>query len=130
LFKYLDTLCAEFRINNRKSGHIPARMSQARDQPALHGVNGVGVDDWNRRCRVLDGEGCGCCDHYYDIGLQPNHFSRKVLKPFRVAFCIPAFDNEVLPLHVAQFAQTLEQSIIKTLISVGDKPKPPSLACD
>jgi len=46
LFKYLNTFCAEFRINNRKSGHIPARVSQARDQPALHGVNGVGVDDW------------------------------------------------------------------------------------
>src|SRR5882762_8753357 len=93
------------------------------------------MDDRDRRGRVPSGEGGGRRDNNDDVDFQPNHLRRKLLESLGMTLCIPAFNNEVLPLRVSEFPQTLEQRIVKFLISVRDKPDPPDFsrllcACD
>ena len=45
-----------------------------------------------------------------------------------MASCIPALDDEIAVFLVAVFAQALEQGVIKTLMSMGDKSHPPNIA--
>src|SRR6185369_783278 len=74
------------------------------------------------------GEGRGCRDNDDDVDLQPNHLGCKFSKPLCAALRIPTLYNDVLPLNVSEFAETLEQRVIKCLISVCDKRDPPTLA--
>jgi hypothetical protein len=86
------------------------------------------MDDRDRRGRVSDGKSGGRCDNNDRVNLQPNHLRGEILKSLGVTLCIPALDNEVLPLCVPKFTETLEQGIVKLLIPVRDKPDPPDFA--
>src|SRR5262249_23067579 len=57
-----------------------------------------------------------------------NHLRRKLFEALSLASCIPALDDEVAALLIAVFAQALEQGVIKTLMSMGNKSHPPHIA--
>jgi hypothetical protein len=86
------------------------------------------MDDRNRRGCVSDGQGGWRCDNNDRVDFQANHLRSKILKSLGTALRVAAFDNEVLPLRVPEFAKTLEQEIIKFLIPVRDKPNAPDFA--
>jgi hypothetical protein len=86
------------------------------------------MDDRNGSCGSLGGLGCWRCDYYDDVDIQSNHLVRKFLEAIRIALCIPALDDEVPTLLVPEFPEAPEQGLIKSLVSVCDKPYPPNLA--
>src|SRR5437588_9919008 len=124
----LQTFCAELRIEDRSSGNIAAWVSRAGDEPGSHGINSGRVDDRDGRGRVLGGQGRGRCDDYDDVNLQSNHLGCKLLESLHVALCIPALNDEVLPLLVPELPEALEQRVIKYFMSVRDEPDPPNPA--
>src|ERR1051326_199393 len=86
------------------------------------------MDDRNRRRHLHHGLCRRGRYHDDDVGLERDHLPSKLLEPLRAAFCVTALINYVLSLHVAQLAQTLEQRVVKTLVSVCDEAKAPNLA--
>jgi hypothetical protein len=86
------------------------------------------MDDRDRRGRVSNGKSGWRCHDNDCVDFETNHVRSKILKSLGMALGIPAFDNEILSLSVPAFAETLEQVIIKSLISVCDKPDAPDFA--
>jgi hypothetical protein len=76
--------------------------------------------------RVLDGKGCGRRDHDDYVDIESNHLCRKLLEALSLASCIPALNDEVAALLVPVSTQALEQRVIETFVSVGDKSHPPN----
>src|SRR5262245_1210433 len=103
-------------------------MRKAGNQTGVQRINSIRVHDWNGLGRVHDGKRRGCRDHDDYVDIQSNHLGRKLLEALSLASCIPAFNDEVAALLVAVFTQALEQRVIKTFMSVGDKSHPPNFA--
>ena len=103
-------------------------MRKADDQPGIQRIDGVRVDDWDRRCRVLDGKRRGRRDHDDNVDIQSNHLRGKLLEAPSLTSCVPALNDKVAALFVPVFTQALEQGVIKLFVSVGDKSHPPNFA--
>src|SRR5262249_6085410 len=88
----------------------------------------MGMDDRNRRCRVLCGYGCRGWWSGDEISLELNHLPGNLRESLRSTLRISALDNDVLAFHITEFAQTLEQCVVHFLVSVRDKPDEPLLA--
>ena len=84
------------------------------------------MQDRNASCGSLGGLGCWRCDYYDDVDIQSNHLVRKFLEAIRLPLCIAALDDEVPALFVPEFAEPLEQGLIKLFVFVCNKPDPPN----
>lgn len=67
LLEYFQRFRAEFRIEDRKSGKIAARASQAGDKTGAHRINGCWMDDRDGRSRFFGSLGCRSGDDYDDV---------------------------------------------------------------
>src|SRR5262249_60203372 len=83
----------------------------------------------NCSARIHDSKGLGPPDHNDYFNIQSNHLWRKLLEPLCLASCITALNHEVAAFLVPVFTEALEQRVIKTFLSVGDKPHPPNFIC-
>src|SRR5262249_52117434 len=128
-FKDFQAFCAYFGGQLRTSRKIPTGMRKADNQTGVQWINSVRVHDGNGLGRVLDGKSRGRRDHDDYVDIQSNHLRGKFLEALSLASCIPALNDEVAALLVPVFTKALEQRVIKTLMSVGDKSHPPNFSC-
>jgi hypothetical protein len=128
LLEYRQTFCAEDRGLSCSAGHIAAGVSKARDHSALDRTDRVREHHRDGGGRILDGQRCWRRRHDNDVNFQPHHLGGKLRKAIRVAFRIAALNDEVAALRISQLPKAIEHRVVESLVSLGDKPHPPSLA--
>src|SRR5262249_14125679 len=75
--------------------------------------------DRNRRGHILEGEGRGCRAGDDHISLESNHLGRKLLESFCSALRVPALNDDVLSLNVAEFVESLKQGSVSAIACTG-----------
>jgi len=101
-------------------------MCKTGHHAALDRADGVREDHRDGGGGILDRERGRRRRHDDDINVQPNHLRGKFRESIRVAFGIPALNHEIAALRVSQFPKALEHRVVKSLVSLGDKPHAPN----
>ena len=81
-------------------------MSQAGDDSKLDKVASGSDNDWDGASRLLSGESSLITPSYNDIDFVVNQFGSEQGKPIKLAFRISIFNDNIFPLHIAEFAQS------------------------
>jgi hypothetical protein len=87
-------------------------VSQASDDSKLDKVASGSDNDWDGASRLLSGESSLITPSYNDIDFVVNQFGSEQGKPIKLAFRISIFNDNILPLHIAEFVQTLTESLV------------------
>jgi hypothetical protein len=100
-----ETLGVELRGNNGIAGDIAARPGQACDETGADRVASGPNNDRYGGCRVLRRK-CGVRAISRDeFHLEPNELLREGSEELGFAVCVASFDEQILALHPAEFAQ-------------------------
>ncbi len=89
---------------------VPAGSRQAGDEARPHRIPGFRHDDGNGRGRLHGRPGrwhAGC--RHDDVNRDPDQLNRERGQLVELALRITACQDEVLPLHIAQLAEPLEE---------------------
>jgi hypothetical protein len=95
----------------RNARYVAARPCQACDESPTDWIARPGHDNGNTARRLLGRGHDGIPDCQDHIDAQPDQLSQKFGNPVELAIGRPVFDDEILTLHVAEFAQTVARGL-------------------
>src|SRR5207248_1921172 len=102
----LQAFGGEIGRNEGDPGDVAARTSEARYKTRLNRIHAYHHDDgYCARCRSYERRHVAA-ERKYHIRSERNELLRERAQPFRVTFCIPVLDDNVLGFNVSEFSQT------------------------
>src|SRR6266508_6695976 len=116
LLEELQPLAIELRRQVAQARQVPSWVGQARDEPFPHRITSQ-YNDGDRARSLLGGAGREVSEGHNHIDPEPDQLGRKLGKPFRLSLAIPGRDGNVLPLDIAQVAQTLLERLQRCIRS-------------
>ena len=111
LLEQLQPLGGELRAKERHSGNVAARLSEAGHEPISDRVAHDRHHDGDSGRRLLCSAGRGGIAGDDEVEIETNELLRQLCKSLDVSICIPVLDDDVLPLHIAPLAQSLQKGV-------------------
>ena len=108
LLEQLEPLPGRLRQLKAQPREVPAWACEALDKSLADGVRGANHHNGDRRGRLLERRehGSGTDD---DIYLETDKLGCEVVEALDLALAPTGFGHEVLPIHVAELAQSIEE---------------------
>ena len=111
LLEQLQPLGGKLRAKERHSGNVPTRPSEAGHEPISDWVAHDRHHDGDSGGRLLCSAGRGGIAGDNEVEIEIDELLRQLCESLDLSIRSPVFDDDVLPLHIAAFPQSLLKSV-------------------
>ena len=105
------TFRQQFGPEERQASDVASRPCKARDEPLPHRIAHHRHDHWNCTRGLLHGVRHKRVGRDDQVNLQVHQLIRERSKPFNFALGLPVLENDVRPLHITEFSETLPEGL-------------------